>query len=501
MAHIVHVATLAGPALPHGTGLSDVGIFWFENLPYAYAGAFSDGGVLRLRLTDGGLEVADDRPGTGATGTLGFSDLALVGVNGAPHLLAAGALDDRPALRALNPATGATGALRQIVPGDVAVDGFSQVVAVPLPGGGEAVVAGRAHSPGLQSFVIGPDFALDLRDVATDDGKAPLADVSALAVLEVAGTPYVIAASALDSGLAAFRVGPGGALEATDTLPAPSGDGFSAITALATLTLGGTGLVLAGSGPAGTLSVFRLNPQGVFFATDHMLDTLGTRFDGVAALATFTHAGRGFAVAGGADAGLSLFEVTQAGRLIHLQALADSGATALAQVSGLDATVAGGKATIVATGFGPDGGIGQFTVDLGALAPPRQGGAAAEALTGDGHDDLLSGGGGNDTLSGGAGVDIVLDGPGTDRLTGGAGADVFVLAGDGAQDTITDFAPGLDRIDLSDWGMLHHIGALGITPLANGARISFGAEVLIVEPAQPGPLGPADFSQDDFIFL
>ena len=48
MAHIVHVATLAGPALPHGTGLSDVGIFWFENLPYAYAGAFSDGGVLGL---------------------------------------------------------------------------------------------------------------------------------------------------------------------------------------------------------------------------------------------------------------------------------------------------------------------------------------------------------------------------------------------------------------------------------------------------------------------
>lgn len=498
---MVHVATLAGAALPHGTGLSEVGIFWFENLPYAYAGAFSDGGLLRLRLSDSGLVVVENRPGTSATGTLGFSDLALVAVNGAPHLLVAGALDDRPALRALNPATGATGALRQIVPGEVAVDGLSQVVAVPLPGGGEAMVAGRANSPGLQSFVIGPDFAFDLRGVATNDGKTPLADVSALAVLEVAGTPYVITGSALDCGLAAFRVGPGGALEATDTLPAPSGDGFSAITALATLTLGGTGLVLAGSGPAGTLSVFRLNPQGVFFGTDHMLDTLDTRFDGVAAIATFTHAGRGFAVAGGADAGLSLFEITPAGRLIHLQALSDTAATALTQVSGLAATVAGGVATIVATGFGPDGGAGMFTVDLGALAPPQQGGDGAEALTGDGRDDLLSGGGGNDTLSGGGGADILIDGLGADRLTGGPGADVFILAADGAQDRIIDFAAGIDRIDLSDWGMVYHIGALSITPLANGARIAFGAEAVIVEPAQPRPLGPGDFSQDDFIFL
>ena len=72
------------------------------------------------------------------------------------------------------------------------------------------------------------------------------------------------------------------------------------------------------------------------------------------------------------------------------------------------------------------------------------GGAGADQLFGVGGDDLLYGGDGNDLIVGGAGVDM---------LTGGAGADVFRLAaGDSlsaAADTIADFLPGTDRIDLS----------------------------------------------------
>ncbi len=83
------------------------------------------------------------------------------------------------------------------------------------------------------------------------------------------------------------------------------------------------------------------------------------------------------------------------------------------------------------------------------------------AIGGNGNDTLiandlgctLSGGAGNDTLVGGAGNDRLIGGIGADRMTGGGGADTFVFAaGDSTSsqpDLITDFTPGIDRIDLS----------------------------------------------------
>jgi Ca2+-binding RTX toxin-like protein len=67
---------------------------------------------------------------------------------------------------------------------------------------------------------------------------------------------------------------------------------------------------------------------------------------------------------------------------------------------------------------------------------------------------ILFGGGGHDTLTAGSGADLIVGGAGADGLTGGAGADVFRYdsASDsavGLSDLIGDFAPGIDKIDLS----------------------------------------------------
>lgn len=82
--------------------------------------------------------------------------------------------------------------------------------------------------------------------------------------------------------------------------------------------------------------------------------------------------------------------------------------------------------------------------------------AGNDALSGGEGNDILRGGGGNDTLNGGAGNDIVVGGAGHDIYTGGTGRDVFRWeagdhgrAGNPAVDTITDFVPGSDVIDLS----------------------------------------------------
>ena len=65
--------------------------------------------------------------------------------------------------------------------------------------------------------------------------------------------------------------------------------------------------------------------------------------------------------------------------------------------------------------------------------------------------DIISGGNGNDELWGNDGNDTLEGGGGDDRLIGGAGSDTFVLAAtDGGIDTIEDFEPGIDSIQLSN---------------------------------------------------
>jgi Ca2+-binding RTX toxin-like protein len=61
-----------------------------------------------------------------------------------------------------------------------------------------------------------------------------------------------------------------------------------------------------------------------------------------------------------------------------------------------------------------------------------------------------AGTGPNITLQGTSGKDVIFATGHTDTLTGGASADQFVFRADSGCDTITDFTPGQDKIDLFD---------------------------------------------------
>ncbi len=85
------------------------------------------------------------------------------------------------------------------------------------------------------------------------------------------------------------------------------------------------------------------------------------------------------------------------------------------------------------------------------------GGGGGDALQGDSGDDRLLGQEGNDIINGGVGEDIIAGGSGQDNLRGDGNNDVFVFtavdesgAAFSQRDTIQDFSPGNDRIDLHD---------------------------------------------------
>src|SRR5690606_33051761 len=109
--------------------------------------------------------------------------------------------------------------------------------------------------------------------------------------------------------------------------------------------------------------------------------------------------------------------------------------------------------------------------------------------------DIVAGTNASETISGTTGADILLDGAGSDVLIGGSGADVFVLAYDGASDTIADFDPAMDRLDLSGWTLLRSADQLDVTATTFGATIRYRGEVLHIHSVQGTQLTAADFAR------
>ncbi len=104
----------------------------------------------------------------------------------------------------------------------------------------------------------------------------------------------------------------------------------------------------------------------------------------------------------------------------------------------------------------------------------------------------VTGGAGRDTLTGSAGDDLIIGGPGADLLTGGAGGDTFGYLGTrDAGDTIVDFSPHADRIDLGP--LLAALGVAGSAAdaYASGhlrfADVAGGVQLLVDTDGAAGP--------------
>ncbi|WP_313731979.1 type I secretion C-terminal target domain-containing protein, partial [Pseudomonas sp.] len=115
-----------------------------------------------------------------------------------------------------------------------------------------------------------------------------------------------------------------------------------------------------------------------------------------------------------------------------------------------------------------------------------------DILIGNNGDNVLIGGGGNDVLKGGDGNDTLIGGVGDDSLTGGNGNDIFIWQkGDSGHDTVTDFTPGSDKLDLSQLLQGEHATASSLDDYLHfkvngtGANVVSTIEVSSVAGAAP----------------
>ena len=98
---------------------------------------------------------------------------------------------------------------------------------------------------------------------------------------------------------------------------------------------------------------------------------------------------------------------------------------------------------------------------------------------------------GRDTITGTAGDDIFIGGPGADDFMGGAGTNIFVYESmRDAGDTIGDFVPGKDRIDLTM--LLTSIGASKATAFRLGVvKLAVSGTSTLIQIDTDGDAGPA----------
>ena len=425
------------------------------------------GGAVPAMLGGRGLAVA--------AATAAPAGLALLEVDGSATLASFGRADPGLSLIPVG-AGGGIGTPQRLDAG--ATEGLRALAAITLDGG-TLVYGASAFGDGLASWRIAAGGLVAVETIVPDAaaataGRAP--GVTALATLTVDGQPLLLAASAAEDSLQSWRLTADGQARAGATIGAATGLGIDAPQALATVSLDGHAYAILGAAGSSSISVVEVGADGGLRLTDHVIDSLETRFQGLAALTAVTVADHAYVLAGGADDGLSLLQLLPGGRLEPLASLGGGDGSPLDNLSALAAGWRDGALQIFAAGSGAAAlGHLRAAVDPGLV---RTGTAADETLSGSAADDVIDGGGGDDRLAGGAGDDVLIDGAGHDRLTGGAGADIFVLAADGDSDVIADFDPGQDRLDLSAWGPIRSMAQIEASSTTWGATLRYGDEVL-----------------------
>lgn len=352
---------------------------------------------------------------------------------------------------------------------------------------------------GVAQVTFGTGTQMDVQSVAQGASMTGRAATDIVTATHGGQTVAIVSYGA-DDTVSLFRMAGNGAMQHMTDLDVD--DGFWADRPGAMTTAigvdGALYVVVTGSG-SGSLSVLAIDADGAGMRmTDHVLDTLDTRFANASYVSTVAINGQDYVVAAGTDSGISLFVMLGGGRLQHIETIAGSAQSPLNNISGIEAVETGAGARLfVTTQSAPF--LVEYDISPDAPGETHMATQNGGVLNGTGGDDILNGGSGADLLHGNAGNDILIDGAGSDTLRGDSGADLFVLVQDNATDVILDFQPGEDRIDISALGVVGGVEHLIVTSISWGAELRYGTSIIEVRSANGASLSAADFAGDAII--
>lgn len=469
------------------SGIGDTALKTFNGETYLYSMTGVAGGIASWRLTDGaGPQLVDQQH---YAGTITFQvDRSGIPVTlgGQNHLI----LDVDAATGLVSYDLNTNGTIGDLQETGTLTGGGDISAAVQVSfGASDLLTLAHTDSGQIGSYHVNADGSLSVAGTVT--GRADV-----LQSLQSGSGHFVIAADTASNAITTFSVD-----QTLGTLSEVQGNtafetlGINAPTAVEVVQAYGKSWVVVASAGSNSLSVMQLGSDGRLTPTDHVLDSLHTRFESVQDLALIEVNGRVFVVAGGGDDGITLFTMTQDGQLIYLDSYADTLASGLQNVETLSVAHVGDELQIFAASQ-QDAGLTQLSASVADLGLVRQGFGTVSGTAGD---DMLRGGVLESTLNGGAGDDILITGTSPTTMTGGSGADIFFIRSGSGQTTINDFQVGTDRLDLSDFWLLRTPAQLDFTTTAQGARIEYRGDSIDITSASAGPLTSTDVFGAGFV--
>ncbi|MDD9979229.1 MAG: hypothetical protein OXQ30_16100 [Boseongicola sp.] len=484
MPHLVVDQVLTGPDIGLSFGMNDLLIVEIGGRTVLYGLAKADGEIVELTINgDGTLTLANQFDLAGSfvvgaeAGVAFYGDVSDPAIMVAGYPSAAGNFVDIDADGTL----GSQYSLASV--SDLVAPTFVELAGHP------AIVSGRVGG-GLDVYLDeGP--GLTWTSGLNDTALAYLADISASAAVIVDGSQYVVTSSASEHGLTVTEILPDGSMSVSGVLGASEGLPISTPEDLAIVEQFGTTYALIASYGSSSLSSLMISATGSLSLKDHILDSTGTYFQQTTEVSASEFGDFVFVAAGGSDGGMSLFTMLPGGRMVHLESVADSTATTLTGVSGLSTNIAGTKLNIYASSS-IETGLTVMSHDLSLLGAVLVGDGSA--LVGTIGNDQLVGSDMSEAITADDGDDILWDGQGYDTLTGGDGADLFVFSQDGVADSITDYNPVQDSLDLSGFDFLYDVSQITFTPTSDGVVLSYASEIVSIESHNGTSLSAADFS-------
>ena len=488
-----------GPGLQYVSGVTDLEVSWRGGAAYLYSTTGYGGGATVFSIASSGItQVVDQVEYSYDLMASPSAQIEFLEIAGQTQFVAYGRYDWL--LEGLPVDNGGQlGSSVQLNWGAGGLGNLSALGSTSI-GGVTHVYAANANSTGFAHYTVDGSLQLVVQNNLSAPSSAGAIDMAALEVVMVEGSQVLLSLSRQLDGLKSYAVNNDGNPDQVSVLSSGEMLPVAVPTALTTGTVAGQTFAVVASSGSSSLTVLKVHADGTLEPVDHVIDNLWTRFQNTSEITSVQVGDRMYVIAGGADDGLSLFTLLPDGKLILLDTIADSHATALQNIASLSAGFVGGKIQVYATSE-TESGITQFEVDVGAVGLTVQADGSADQVTGTAQNDLIDGGSGNDQINGAAGDDILHDGTGQDQLTGGAGADIFLLTADDVPDTIMDFEPGIDRLDLSGFFMLYDASQLNITSRSWGADITYRNEVVHVFSASGAALTAQHFTTKDTLAL